>query len=807
MSQENTNEICLKDPFPILPLREIIFFPQTATTLTVSRNESVAAIKYLLETDQRKYVVTVAQKDANQDPTASNLHKIGTLCELKQVVTLSGSYKILISGLFRVAVKLCDKPSENGALLCQVQRLETIVENSDEIAIQIKILEEKVAAYTKIIKHRPSESGFSLEDHGARAPENFVDFVTSNIAADIAVKQEILEQPVLDKRIYRLTTYLGATVETFKLQKRVREKIEETILKQQRAYIERLKEEAFRSEIGDDDDLAKLEKEIKSLPADVKSKAEYELKKLRSLSPSSPEAPMIRSYLDIVISLPYKQSASASIDLLEAEKVLKEEHYGLEDVFKTIIQFLAVQNRTKKSMGKVLCLVGPPGVGKTSVAERIARSIRRKYVRISVGGVTDEAEIRGHRRTYVGSLPGKIINSLRQKPGEKKPLLLLLDEIDKMGSRGRGGSGDPAAALLEVLDPTQNNAFKDHYLDFPFDLSSILFVTTANDESQIPAPLLDRMQIIRLSGYTREEKLEIARRYLLPKKIKEAALKEGEFSIDDETLERLIVSYCHPEAGVRDLDRWITKLCEQTVYLIDSGKETAVHINKDNLETYAGVVKYSIKTKLSEHAIGVLTGLAWTEAGGEIMTIEAVMSPGNGKLQFTGKLGDTMKESVKAAFSYLRSAAVAYNFAPQLIKENDFHVHFPCGGVPKDGPSAGVGITLALLSLLKHKPLRHDFAVTGEISLAGHVLPIGGLKEKIIAAINKGIKTVAIPYENKNSLKEFQHLTEGKIEIVLMKHFSDVVPYAFSQPLEQDSVFISDVKKSNDLETDDEEED
>ncbi|MEL6297383.1 MAG: endopeptidase La [Pseudomonadota bacterium] len=759
--------------YPVLPLRDIVVFPYMIVPLFVGREKSIAALEEVMRSD--KHILLAAQKNAgDDDPDPSEIYEMGTLATVLQLLKLpDGTVKVLVEGTSRAVIK---SYTDNDAYFeGHIEQVDEEIGAADEVEALARSAVTQFESYVKLNKKiSPEVLGTigQIDDYSKLA-----DTIASHLAIKISDKQDVLEITTITERLERVYAMMESEISVLHVEKKIRSRVKRQMEKTQREYYLNEQMKAIQKELGDGDDrddIAEFEEKIENtkLSKEAKEKAQAELKKLRQMSPMSAEATVVRNYLDWLLSIPWGVRGKVKKDLGEAEKVLDEEHYGLEKVKERIIEYLAVQARTNKLKGPILCLVGPPGVGKTSLGKSIANATGREFVRMSLGGVRDEAEIRGHRRTYIGSMPGKVIQSMK-KTKRVNPLFLL-DEIDKMGSDFRG---DPSSALLEVLDPEQNSTFADHYLEVDYDLSNVMFVTTANSMN-IPAPLLDRMEIIRLAGYTEDEKVEIAKRHLIPAQQKAHGLEDGEWAVEDSALRTLIRRYTR-EAGVRNLEREVAKLARKTVKnLLSSEDVTAVTITDDNVEEYLGVPKYRFGEAELEDQIGVVTGLAWTEVGGEILTIEGVMMPGKGKMTVTGNLRDVMKESIQAASAYVRSRSVDFGIAPPLFETKDIHVHVPEGATPKDGPSAGVAMVTAIVSVLTGIQVRKDVAMTGEITLRGRVLPIGGLKEKLLAALRAGIKTVLIPEENVKDLAEISDEVKGKLDIVPVAIMDDVLKHA-----------------------------
>ncbi len=764
--------------FPVLPLRDIVVFPHMIVPLFVGREKSVRALEDVMKDD--KQILLVTQKNAAQDdPTPADIYAVGTVGTVLQLLKLpDGTVKVLVEGGQRARIiKFSDNPTFFEA------HAETLVERTGE-AKEIEALARTVVSqfeqYIKLNKKIPPEVLVSINQ--IEDPSKLADTVASHLQLKIAEKQELLETDGVGERLERVYAYMEGEIGVLQVEKRIRSRVKRQMEKTQREYYLNEQLKAIQKELGEGEDgrdeLSEIEERIKKtrFSKEAREKAQAEIKKLRSMSPMSAEATVVRNYLDWMLSIPWKKPTKIKRDIKLAEKVLNADHYGLEKVKERILEYLAVQQRMKKVKGPILCLVGPPGVGKTSLGKSVAKATGRNFVRMSLGGVRDEAEIRGHRRTYIGSLPGKIIQGMK-KAKSSNPLFLL-DEVDKLGADWRG---DPSSALLEVLDPEQNSMFQDHYLEVDYDLSDIMFVTTANT-LRMPQPLLDRMEVIRLPGYTEDEKVEIAQRHLLPKQVKEHGLKKGEWSISEDAL-RDIIRYYTREAGVRNLEREIANLARKSIKEILMKNLKKIVLSRRNLEKFAGVRRYRFGEAELEDLVGVTTGLAWTEVGGEILSIEAVTVPGKGKVTATGKLGDVMKESVQAAESYVKSRAIEYGIKPTLFEKKDIHVHVPEGATPKDGPSAGVAMVTSIVSVLTGISIKRELAMTGEITLRGRVLPIGGLKEKLLAALRAGIKTVLIPGENEKDLAEIPDNVKKGLTIIPVKSVDDVLRLALVSPL------------------------
>ena len=765
---------------PLLPLRDIVIFPSMVVPLFVGREKSIKALQEVMKTD--KSIVLVTQKNSEiDDPIGKDLYQYGCVSKVLQLLKLpDGTVKVLVEGEKRVKIVKHNESNTN-FLTCEVELAEDIKENKDldQLALGLVKKFERLQVLNKKEINDTSTSLKNLTD-----PVQIANNISSNLNIQIFEKQELLEIIDLKKRLEKIHQHIEKESSVLTVEKKIRGRVKNQMEKTQREYYLNEQLKAIQKELGEidegKDELTSLSKSINDarMPKLAKDKCLSELKKLKSMSPMSAEATVVRNYLDWMTELPWSNKSKINTDLNNAQKILDEDHYGLEKVKERIIEFLAVQKRIQKMKGPILCLVGPPGVGKTSLGKSIAKATNRKFIRISLGGIRDEAEIRGHRRTYIGSLPGKIIQMMK-KAGTKNPLFLL-DEIDKVGNDYRG---DPSSALLEALDPEQNKEFNDHYLEVDYDLSDVMFVTTANTLNILP-PLLDRMEVIRLSGYTEDEKVNISQKYLIPNQSKNNGLKKDEWNID-ETINRKIIRHYTRESGVRNLEREISKIARKLVKKIDNKEKVNNPINEKDLKDLLGVQKFTYGEVEEENRVGVVTGLAWTEVGGEILKIESAIMPGKGKMQITGKLGDVMQESVKAAKSYIRSKSLDFGIIPPLFDKKDFHIHVPEGATPKDGPSAGVGMVTSIISAITDIPVNKNVAMTGEITLRGLVLPIGGLKEKLLAAHRAGIKKVLIPIGNKKDLVEVPKTVLDSIEIIPVKNVEDVLKVALIKPLKR----------------------
>ncbi|MDB5722311.1 MAG: endopeptidase La [Alphaproteobacteria bacterium] len=766
--------------YPVLPLRDIVVFPQMIVPLFVGRDKSVAALESAMAGDKKIFLVSQLDP-AEDDPDRDALYDMGVVATVLQLLKLpDGTVRVLVEGQQRAT--LVNLTAQAQHLSAEIDLIEADEPEGAEVSALMRSVVEQFENYSKLNKKLPAETAVQLGQ--IEEPSRLADSVAANINIKVSDKQALLAELEPSRRLEMAFAFMEGELGVLQVEKKIRSRVKRQMEKTQREYYLNEQLKAIQRELGNEgeegegDELAELARKIAKtrLSKEARTKANSEIKKLKAMAPMSAEATVSRNYLDVLLGLPWGKKSKVKKDIAEAEAILDEDHYGLEKVKDRIVEYLAVQARTNRLKGPILCLVGPPGVGKTSLGRSIARATGREFVRQSLGGVRDEAEIRGHRRTYIGSLPGKIVSNLR-KAGTSNPLFLL-DEIDKLGQDFRG---DPASALLEVLDPEQNSKFQDHYLEIDYDLSDVMFVTTANT-MDMPQPLLDRMEIIRLEGYTENEKVEIATRHLIPKQIEAHGLKEGELIFSEEGLRRLIQHYTR-EAGVRTLEREIAKVARKVLRRILEGKTEKVELTPDNIADYSGVRKYRHGMGEEEDQIGAVTGLAWTEVGGELLTIEAVTVPGKGQIKTTGKLGEVMQESVQAAFSFVRARSPSYGVKPSLFGRKDIHVHLPEGAVPKDGPSAGVGMVTAIISTLTGIPVRRDVAMTGEVTLRGRVLPIGGLKEKLLAALRGGITTVLIPWENEKDLVEIPATITGGLEIVPVRHVDEVLARALVSPI------------------------
>ena len=764
--------------FPVLPLRDIVVFPHMIVPLFVGREKSVRALEDVMADD--KQILLVAQKDASQDdPSTKDIYDFGTVSTVLQLLKLpDGTVKVLVEGGQRA--RITGYKDNDAFFEAFAELVDEPKEEDKELEALARSVVSQFEQYIKLNKKIPPEVLVSVNQ--IDNPSKLADTVASHLSLKIAEKQELLEVKTVSERLERVYGFMESEISVLQVEKRIRSRVKRQMEKTQREYYLNEQMKAIQRELGENDEgkdeASEYEEKIKKLrmSKEAREKAQAELKKLKSMSPMSAEATVVRNYLDWLTGIPWKKRSKVTIDLKAAQSQLDRDHHGLEKVKERIVEYLAVQARTKKLKGPILCLVGPPGVGKTSLGRSIATATGRSFVRVSLGGVRDEAEIRGHRRTYIGSMPGKIIQGMK-KAKTSNPLFLL-DEVDKLGADWRG---DPSSALLEVLDPEQNSTFQDHYLEVDYDLSDVLFITTANT-LRMPQPLLDRMEIIRLSGYTEDEKVAIAKRHLIKKQMEAHGLKKDEFVISDDAL-RDLCRYYTREAGVRNLERELANLARKATKEIILRKLKKVTITQRNLKKFAGVQKYRYGEAEREDMVGITTGLAWTEVGGDILSIEAVIMPGKGAITLTGQLGDVMKESIQAARAFVRSRASVFGIKTRTFEKHDIHVHVPEGATPKDGPSAGVAMSVSIISALTGNPVRRDVAMTGEITLRGRVLPIGGLKEKLLAALRAGIKTVLIPKENEKDLEEIPDNVRRDLIIVPVTTVDEVLERALVNPL------------------------
>ncbi|MCR9276173.1 MULTISPECIES: endopeptidase La [Mameliella] len=774
----------LNPSYPVLPLRDIVVFPHMIVPLFVGREKSVRALEEVMNDD--KQILLASQIDpSDDDPDTSGIYKAGVLANVLQLLKLpDGTVKVLVEGQSRVRIE--EYIENENFFEAKAEHLTEMPGDTASIEALVHTVAEEFERYAKIKKNIPEEALSAVGE--ANDAAQLADLVAGHLGVEVEQKQELLETLSISERLEKVYGLMQGELSVLQVEKKIKTRVKSQMEKTQREYYLNEQMKAIQKELGDGEDgegeIAELEEKIAGtkLSKEAKEKADAELKKLKNMSPMSAEATVVRNYLDWMLSIPWGTKSRVKKDLNKAQEILDHDHYSLEKVKERIVEYLAVQARSKKLKGPILCLVGPPGVGKTSLGKSVAKATGREFIRISLGGVRDESEIRGHRRTYIGSMPGKIIQALK-KAKTTNPLILL-DEIDKMGQDFRG---DPASAMLEVLDPEQNGTFVDHYLEVEYDLSNVMFVTTANSYN-MPGPLLDRMEIIPLSGYTEDEKIEIARRHLLDKQVKNHGLKAKEFSITDGALTDMVRYYTR-EAGVRNLEREIAKCARKAVTKIVKKEAEVVEVTSDNLDDFLGVRKFRYGLAEDENQIGVVTGLAYTSVGGDLLHIEALKLPGKGRMKTTGKLGDVMKESIDAASSYVRSIAPEIGVKPPKFDKMDIHVHVPDGATPKDGPSAGLAMVTSIVSVLTGIPIRKDIAMTGEVSLRGNAMPIGGLKEKLLAALRGGIKTVLIPEENEKDLAELPDNVKDGLEIIPVKHVSEVLDIALvgkPEPVEWD---------------------
>jgi len=777
LDEENTT-------FPVLPLRDIVVFPHMIVPLFVGREKSVKALEEVMK--DNKQILLSSQIDPSEDqPTEDSIFKTGVLANVLQLLKLpDGTVKVLVEGQTRV---LITKFSENSSFFeasCE-EIEETIGDEKANIAL-VKTVSQEFDRYAKVKKNIPDDAITTIAD--TSDPAKLSDLVSGHLGIEVDQKQDLLETLSVSDRLEKVFSLMQGEMGVLKVEKKIKTRVKSQMERTQREYYLNEQMKAIQKELGDGEDgqneAAELEERITNtkFTVEAREKADAEIKKLKNMSPMSAEATVVRNYLDWLLSIPWGTKSRVKKDLNKAQTVLDKDHYSLEKVKERIVEYLAVQKRSSKLKGPIMCLVGPPGVGKTSLGKSVAKATGREFIRISLGGVRDESEIRGHRRTYIGSMPGKIVQALK-KAKTTNPLILL-DEIDKMGQDFRG---DPASAMLEVLDPEQNSTFTDHYLEVEYDLSNVMFITTANSYN-MPAPLLDRMEIIPLAGYTEDEKIEIAKRHLVDKAIKNHGLRKGEFELTDSALTG-IVRYYTREAGVRNLEREISKLSRKSVTKIVKNEEKHIKVTMDNLEDFLGVKKFRFGLAEQDDQIGVVTGLAWTSVGGDLLHIEALKLPGKGRMKTTGKLGDVMKESIDAANSYVRSISAEVGIKPPKFDKTDIHVHVPEGATPKDGPSAGLAMVTSIVSVLTGISVRKDLAMTGEVTLRGNALPIGGLKEKLLAALRGGIRTVLIPEENEKDLADIPENVKSSLEIIAVKNVSEVLKIALTEapvPIEWD---------------------
>jgi len=783
----------VKISMPLLPLRDIVVFPSMVIPLFVGRDKSISALNEVMKKDKK--IILVTQKNSEiDDPKKTDVFMYGCEGNILQLLKLpDGTVKVLVEGIKRV--RILDFKDNEKFISCEFTSYEDIKNKDEDLYPLAATALRRLEKLTSINKKISSETINTIKQ--LKDPSQIADNIASHINATISEKQQIFETADVKKRLNTIIKIMENETSIIGVEKRIRGRVKTQMEKTQREYYLNEQLKAIQKELGEiedgKDENTSLNKAIikSKMPKEVEKKCLQELKKLKNMSPMSAEATVVRNYLDWMTELPWHKKSEVAIDLTKALNTLDKDHFGLEKVKERIIEFLAVQKRMEKIKGPILCLVGPPGVGKTSLGKSIAKATNREFVRMSVGGMRDEAEIRGHRRTYIGSLPGKIIQMMK-KAGTKNPLILL-DEIDKIGNDYRG---DPSSALLEALDPEQNTTFNDHYLEVDYDLSDVMFVTTANTLNILP-PLLDRMEVIRLAGYTEDEKISIAKKYLLPKQIKDNGVQDSEMKLDKDIIQEVIRNYTK-ESGVRNLEREISKLARKVVKKVVAGEEKEVLIDKKNLSDFLGVAKYKFGELEADNRIGIVTGLAWTEYGGEILKIETVTMPGKGRMQITGKLGDVMQESVKAAKSFVRSKCLEYGIIPPLFEKKDFHIHVPEGATPKDGPSAGIGMVTSIVSSLTNISVRKDVAMTGEVTITGQVLPIGGLKEKLLAAHRAGIKEVIIPKENEKDLIDMPKKIIDEIKITPVENADQVLKIALTKDLKRTEWVEVDLSKKDD---------
>ncbi len=782
----------VKMTLPLLPLRDIVVFPSMVIPLFVGRDKSINALNDVM-TSEKKILLVTQKNSETDDPKKNDIFTYGCESRILQLLKLpDGTVKVLVEGLKRV--KILNFTENEKLIKCDYEIQKDEINQDEDLTSLSTVAVRRLEKLTTINKKVSSETINNIKD--LKDPSAIADHIASHLNMTISEKQQIFETVNVKKRLDAIIKIMENETSIIGVEKRIRGRVKNQMEKTQREYYLNEQLKAIQKELGEiedgKDESTNLKKSIlkAKMPKEVEKKCMSELKKLKNMSPMSAEATVVRNYLDWMIDIPWFKKDKVDINLENAIKTLDEDHFGLDKVKERIIEFLAVQKRMDKIKGPILCLVGPPGVGKTSLGKSIAKATNREFVRMSLGGVRDEAEIRGHRRTYIGSLPGKIIQMMK-KAGTKNPLILL-DEIDKVGNDYRG---DPSSALLEALDPEQNTTFNDHYLEVDYDLSDVMFVTTANTLNILP-PLLDRMEVIRIPGYTEDEKINIANKYLLPKQIKENGVKENELDIKDGTISEIIRSYTR-ESGVRNLEREISKITRKVVKKIVNNEKIKVEVNAENINDFLGIKKFKYGEVESENKVGIVTGLAWTEFGGEILKIETVHMPGKGRMQITGKLGDVMQESVKAAKSFVRSKSVEYGIIPPLFEKKDFHIHVPEGATPKDGPSAGIAMVTSIVSSISNIPINKEIAMTGEVTITGQVLAIGGLKEKLLAAHRAGIKHVLIPNENEKDLVDIPEKVKKDIKITPVKHVDEVLKIALTKELKRvDWVDVEDITKT-----------
>jgi len=785
-----------KERLAVLPLRGALVFPNMVLHLDVGRERSISALEQAMMKDNR--ILLITQKESRVDePAASDLFEVGTVAKIKQMIKLpGGTIRVLVEGLNRA--KLLNLYPEGPFLEADTKIIEDDLKRTPEIEAQMRSVLYQFEQYIKISRKVPPETLSTVSD--IDEPGRFTDVIASHLSMKIDQKQEILEAIDPVKRLEKLNSILAREMEILEIERKINLRVRKQMEKTQKEYYLREQMKAIQKELGEKDERMAEAEEYREkiaeagLPEEVEEKALKELERLEKMPPAAAEGIVIRTYLDWLLELPWSVETADRLDLDLAEQILDEDHYGLQKVKERIIEYLAVRQLAEKLKGPILCLIGPPGVGKTSLAKSVARALERNFVRISLGGVRDEAEIRGHRRTYIGALPGRIIQGMRQ--AKSKNPVFLMDEIDKMSTDFRG---DPSAALLEVLDPEQNNSFSDHYIEVPFDLSQVMFITTGNTTYNIPQPLLDRMELIHIPGYTEEDKVEIARQYLIPKQIREHGLSEKNLEISEGAVRRIIREFTR-EAGVRNMERNISSICRKVAREVVKDRQKFIKLTRQNLQKYLGIPRYRFGSAEKEDEIGVATGLAWTESGGDLLSIEITLMKGKGKMTLTGQLGDVMQESAKAAMSYIRSRAESLGLDENFYEEIDIHIHVPEGAIPKDGPSAGIAMATALASALTKTPVRKDVTMTGEITLRGRVLPVGGVKEKMLAAHRAGIRYMLMPADNRRDLSDIPQNVRRKIEVKLVEHMDDVLEMALVKPVQSDKTDRKDKRiRENDL--------
>lgn len=791
MSQEIESSAVSSDIYPLLPLRGMLVFPHMVTPLDVGREKSIHALEEAMLHERQ--IMLAAQKEAKiNDPDTDEIYRVGTIAEIKQLLKMpEGQIRVLVEGIRRVRIEefVADEP----CFKVRVSEIPEPIETGPETEALMRTVQDQFEQYVKLSKKIPSEVLVTV--HSIEEPARLADTIIAQMQVSIEPKQRLLEIASPRERLEQLVLLLSKEMEILELERKIHGRVRQQMEKNQREYYLREQMRAIKKELGEKDEITSEIEEFREkiekarMPKEAREKALHELERLEKMPPMAAEAVVVRNYLDWLTSLPWKKQTKDRLDIATAERILNEDHYGLDKVKERILEFLAVRQLTRKMKGPILCLVGPPGVGKTSLARSVARALKRKFVRFSLGGVRDEAEIRGHRRTYIGAMPGKVIQAMKQA-GSSNPVLLL-DEVDKMSMDFRG---DPSAALLEVLDPEQNGAFGDHYLEVTYDLSNVLFITTANVMHNIPQPLLDRMEVIQIPGYTEEEKLEIAKRHLLKKQIEANGLTPQQIYISDNAIEKIITEYTR-EAGVRNLERELGSICRKVAKEIVQGAKPPIRVNVKSVESYLGSPRFLKSRAEEEDRVGVATGLAYTQVGGDILAIEVTVMPGKGKLTLTGQLGDVMRESAQASFSYVRGRAQQLGIPADFYENYDIHIHVPEGAIPKDGPSAGITMATALTSALTGRPVRRDVAMTGEITLRGRILPIGGVKEKVLAAHRSGIKEVLLPQDNKKDLEDIPANVQRKLRIHLVDHMDAVLEKALLAPVPGQGIRLEEKEK------------